>query len=196
MIRIIVWSTLLLILTATAQAASIVDVSVIRITNTNNDWLQVSEIVATDSGGYDVALSSIVGVVATSGGVGANGPESNAINGVAPGYCLQTNCSPPNGEGIYHSSSTVNAFLQVTLAVPTELFSLSIFGRTDGIWSMRDVYDVELFNTAGDSLLFVGGASADNPDYRADIFQTVVPIPAAVWLFVSGLVAIGVLRRK
>lgn len=188
------------ILTATsAQAASVSAVSTIRITTTQDTWLQISEIVALDMNGIDVALAP--GASTSSSGVGYNGLEINAVNGIAPGFCPSlVNCTPadpgPNaGEGLFHSSSTIGAFFEVSLAAPTEISALSIFGRTD-CCSSRDIYDVQLIAVDGSIAFSATNQSADNVLHEAVIFSP-VPLPAAAWLFGSGLIGLaGLARRK
>jgi hypothetical protein len=178
-----------------AHAASVEGVVTIRITSTNNTWIQISEVVALDGSSQDVALSTISGVSTASSGVGFGGTEEAAINGIAPGGCMIGNCSGANG--IYHSSSPSDAFFEVTLAAPTDIFTLSIFGRADSL-SERDVFDVELFDGAGTSLFFATGADANNADHRVDVFSTPapIPVPAAGWLLLTGLGSLAGMRRR
>lgn len=152
-----------------AQAASAQQVAKIRITNALNTWLQVSEVVALDSGGADVALLTNPSLSVSSSGIGFNGPEFLAINGIAPGFCENNDCTVVDGQGIYHSSSPSSAFYELSFSVPVTVVELSIFGRTDNNQSERDVYDVELLGDAGEVILFATNVSANNDSYRGDV---------------------------
>lgn len=133
--------------------SGLADVATIEIRSSQPTWLQISEVVATETGsGSDLALSSAGATASGSGNYTAASNPDKTIDGVGPsGY--------PN---IYHSDSTSAAeFLRITLATPSQLDSLTIMGRTN-CCSDRDVFDLYLYDTNG-VLLFSGtNYSADN----------------------------------
>ncbi|MFK8029611.1 MAG: hypothetical protein AB8G18_05185 [Gammaproteobacteria bacterium] len=197
--RIRIVTTLITVLAAMgSHAATISDVALIRITSQNNDWLQIAEVIASDVMGNDLALTS-AGATTNSSGIGFNGVEANAVNGIAPGFCGGAGvCSPeaPSlGEGIFHSGSNSGAFFEILLASPAEIFNLTIFGRADS-FNSRDIYIVELFDINGNSLFLAGDQNAVNDEQRVDVLLNAVPVPAAVWMFASALGLLGWMRKK
>ena len=83
-----------------------------------NDWINLSQLVVTDSNGVNVAK----GRPTTSSGVHGGGEESNAVDGD------EQSRHHPKG---YHSSSDKNAFFQVTLDKPTSVASVTVYARAD-----------------------------------------------------------------
>jgi len=185
-------NTLIAILLATSSnicTAGLIGVSQIRITSSANitdSWLQISEVIAKESiTGDDLALTTENASVSSSGNHGIHGSghseEKFVIDGVAPGNWF-------NNE-IYHSDSSNSAWLTVDLATPSELDSITLFGRTD-CCSYRDIYSIELFNVHGGSLFSAENLSANNVNHLVSINLPVtsVPTPAAFWLFASGFI--------
>jgi len=126
---------------AASTSVSGVGVSVIEITPStlnSEGWLQVSEVVATETGtGNNLALST-AGATATGS---SNWPDSSpnySIDGVAPN-------SFPH---IFHSNENITPFLRIKLAYPSQLDSIKLFGRTD-CCSFRDIYNIRLYDSKG-----------------------------------------------
>jgi hypothetical protein len=185
-----------LVFNANLALADIAGVDEILITSTNNDWLQVAQVIAIDQAtNYDVA-ASFYGATATSSG--SYDPSSStpdkAINGdLSP---RQYAYDPTTMDPIYHSSSPNGAWLEVTLANPTDLASLTIAGRTD--YSFRDVYNIQLLDSSNVVLFSQNDLNANSDTHLVTVnFTSAVPVPAAVWLFGSALAGlIGFNRRK
>ena len=148
---------------ATGAQAGLIGVTDIRITSAILTWLQVSEVAAIrTSDSMDAALAS-QGAVATSSGFGFAGLPSFAINGIGPN-------SHTMGE--FHSDTPdFGEFLNIALSGPTELDSITIFGRTD-CCSGRDLYNLQLLDTNG-MVLF----AANNLDARGSRHQVTVALP-------------------
>jgi len=83
-----------------------------------NDWINLSQLVVKDSNGVNVSR----GRPTTSSGVGAGGEEGNAVDGDE---------QPRHHPRGYHSSSNKDAFFQVTLDNPTNVSSVTVYGRND-----------------------------------------------------------------
>lgn len=143
-------------LAAPLASAGLVGVTDIRITSAVPSYLQISEVSALKTGpGTDLAEAS-AGAVATTGNliVGTSGPE-NAIDGIGP-------AAYPN---IFHSlSDAPTEYLNIALANPSELDTLTIFGRSD-CCDWRDVFDVELLGASGAVLASFSGLDASGPNH-------------------------------
>jgi hypothetical protein len=177
-------------LMGSAHAAGISGVKTIQVENALGTWLQISELVAIQTGtGTNVALTSNGGVGSANSDWG-NAGQQKPLDGVAP-------AAYPN---IYHSGGTGAGFYYfLTLSAPYELDSLTIYGRTD-CCSERDAYNVTLKNSSGQTL-FTGFADARNTSHSAtlDLRQTAaVPEPATLATFLTGLASLSFLayRRK
>ena len=175
-----------------ATAATVIGADQIQITSAVNSYLQVAEVVALDFGGVDVAFTGNGGSVSAPDQYDSTTQPSNAIDGATP---LARSYS--DNPGIYHSEFSSGGLLDVFFA-PATLSSLSIYGRTD-CCSERDVYNVTIFNAAGQSLysgvlnanneLHVGSVSFDNPGVA-------VPEPAAWALMILGFGLTGATLRR
>ncbi|MDZ4375638.1 MAG: hypothetical protein U1C74_30015, partial [Phenylobacterium sp.] len=133
----------LALMAAPVQAATVIGAAKIRITNALPTWLQVGEVQAfEDLTGVNVALASNGATATGSGNFTAASSPDKAIDGLAPAdYPL-----------IYHSNGAgADEFLEITLAGPTDLSSLTIFGRADSFGN-RDVYNVSIFDVGGQTL--------------------------------------------
>ena len=187
----------LVALASSAQAATVIDAKTIKLTTAGGVVLQVGELVALDFLGTDVALAS-EGAVATANQVysdaygGQNTGPQNAIDGVMPFYR-----SYYDNPTFFHALNPAG-FLNVTLAAPKNLASLSIYGRTD-CCSERDIYNVEIFNSSNVSI-FSGRLDARNSDHVATVtFDKPaggVPEPASWALMIMGFGASGALLRR
>lgn len=180
-------------MSAGAQAG-LMGVKEIRVFSAIPDWLQISEVVALQTGtGIDMALASN-GATAQAGGPDlTNWTTSNpafAIDGIAP-------AAFPN---MYHPGASNGPLenLLITLAAPTELDAIGVFGRTGG-FSSRDIYNVLFYDMNGNLLHQVNNldargssnsAFAQLPNTRTDI-----PEPGMLALFGLGLVGIRFAAR-
>ncbi len=171
--------------------AQVVGVQTIDIFSSAPDWLQVSEVVATQYGtGIDVALATQGATATAIGSIWPGSSPSYAIDGVAP-------ASFPN---IYHSgTSDGSTYLQITLASPASLDSLTIYGRTD-CCSNRDIYNVSLLNSSGGVVYQDFGANANNDSHSVTLNFPAAPVPEPTEgaLMMSGIGLLGFVasRRK
>lgn len=172
-----------------AGAVTVIGATTIHITNANSTYLQIAEVVATQFGtGIDKALASQGGV--------ASAPDA-----YAPGFSDPIKAIDGNTGGnyytdtIYHSAGG-NGFLDVTLAAPTTLSSLTLFGRTD-CCSDRDVYNVSISN-AGGTVLYSGRLDASTTHSATVTFDapSVVPEPAMWGLMIVGFGLTGFAARR
>ncbi len=180
-----------LALAGPVSAASVVGAVKVRVTSALPDWLQVGEVQAVEFGtGINVALAANGGTAAGSGNFSAASTPDKAIDGIAPASFAN----------IYHSDSAgAGEFLDVFFAAPTTLSSLTIFGRVD-CCSTRDLFDVTIYNAAGDTLYtgrfdntrLVGAGNTVTFDAAG-----AVPEPATWAMMIGGFGLIGAsLRRR
>ncbi len=167
-----------------ASAATLIGAKTIHITNHLNDYLQVAEVVA-NSSGVDVAASSNGGSASgeadwQSAHGGVSTAPSNAIDGNTDGIYVDGS--------IYHSVDG-NGFLDITLAAPSDLSSLLIYGRTD-CCKARDVYDVTVFNGGGTQIY------SRTLDATSSSPVNAVPEPATWALMMLGVVGVGATLRS
>jgi len=175
-----------LLLLGTAAEATPTPVTSIKISNALPDWLQVSEVIATQTGtGTDVALASQGATATTTSNYADYYGGSDA-----PGYAID-GIGPSNYPYIYHSGSPDGSdYLLITLAGGFDLSSLTIQGRIDCCDS-RDLYNYQLFN--GTSLVGSGVLDARNAAHSATVefASGAVPEPASWAMMLSGFGLVG-----
>lgn len=184
----------LLVITSSSSFAGLVDVSKIVITastlNTQG-WLQISEIIATETAtGDDLALSSM-GATAI-GSSNWSGSDANfAIDGIAPAPFPQ----------IFHSNENdASTFLSIDLASPSELDSITLFGRV-GCCSFRDIYNIMLLDSNGALLFQANDLDATGTSHSVSIglpntASNNVPEPAALMMMGLGLIGFSLSRKR
>lgn len=170
------------IMLSQAASAGLMGVNSIRVSNAVNTWLQIAELQAFDMFGVNVALTGI----ATSNESGGQYFTSPTL--VNDG---NTNGAYPN---VFHEGGPTNngAFVTLTLAAPTELSSIAIFGRTD-CCSDRDVYNIEFFDSQNQLLSVlsdVDATAANGNVARIDVGRVDVPAPGPLALLGLGLLAL------
>jgi len=143
---------------ATVAHSEVQDVKKIVIRSSEGTWLQVSEVIARDAAGKDQALVGSATAQGSSYGGGSRGnAPAKAIDGVGPA---------PYPE-IFHSASTRDEALTITFAEPFALHSLEIYGRIGN--SGRDVYDIDIYDSAGRVFASVTRQSANNALHLAAV---------------------------
>ena len=123
-------------------------------------WLQISEVVATETGtGKDIALSASNATAKGSSSYSNQSHANHAISGVGPNRY-------PN---IFHSGSRDNSpNLKITLNQSSDLESITIFGRADGN-SRRDIYDLTLIDKNGKTILKRENLNATNSSHAIKV---------------------------
>lgn len=175
---------------SSANAVAVIGAKTIHITSaapTNDDYIQVSELVATQYGtGTDVALATQGGVATALNDYGGDSGPGAAIDGV----------SGTDFPAIYHSVGTPADYLDITLATPDTLSSLTIYGR-NGCCQERDIYNVSIFNATGG--LLYSGVLDDRTDAVAGAtvtFSSPAPEPATWAMMVLGVGGLGAMARR
>lgn len=161
------------------------------------EWLQVTELQAF-ADGINVALAS-EGGVATASSVypGSVSTPDKANDGVTNGN-YTNNCSNASGGCGFHSAGTgPGEFLKVTLAAPSDITLLTIYGRTD-CCTNRDSYSYKLFNgtqQVGSGLLDARTAHVASATFERET-QSPVPEPASWALMIGGFGLVGSALRR
>jgi len=174
-----------------AQAATVMGAVKIRVTSAIPTWLQVAELQAfEDLTMTNVALAANGATAAGSGNFTATSSPDKAIDGFAPANYPQ----------IYHSNGAgAGEFLEITLAGPKNLSSLTIFGRADSFAS-RDFYNIAILDIDGqtifsgqlDNRALAGGGGT--LEFGSSVL---VPEPATWAMMILGLGGVGAsLRRR
>jgi hypothetical protein len=178
--------------------AGLISVKSIEISNAIGEWLQVAEVVALDTLGNDLALSSLGTIASAPDYWDVNTMPIKAIDG-------NTGGSYGSGEIFHEGNPRTSDTLTITFSSAVELMSIQIFGRTD-CCTNRDFYNVAfldgngnaLFTTSLDSrfgahpiLELPNTAKNNNVSDNANA----VPVPSTLALFGFALIAL-VLRRK
>jgi hypothetical protein len=168
-----------------ASPAQALMVTSFTITSAIPDWLQIAEVQAwTTAMGANMALATNGGV-ATSGGVFTGGLS-------VPGYAID-GITAGNYPNIYHSSTNDgSAFLTVTLAAPTNIDTLVVYGRTD-CCSARDMFNFQAFE--GSKVVASGTLDAVNGTNSAS-FNLAVPEPATWAMMIAGFGMVGAGMRR
>lgn len=182
----IVGTAALMLATVPAAAVVVTGATRIEIKNAFPDYLQVAEVQAFNFAATNVALA-------------ANGGTANGSS-IYAGYSTPDKAIDGNTGGnfytdtIFHSAGSGAAeFLDVNFA-PTNLSSISLFGRTD-CCGQRDLYNVTIFNAAG-ATLFSGQVDARNQTGTVTFDAGAVPEPAAWMLMVTGFGLVGFAARR
>ncbi len=174
-------------------SAGLIDAAKIVVTASSlntQGWLQVSEVVAIETGtGNDLALSSAGATAAGSSNWPTSSPDF-AIDGIAP------NAFP----AIFHSyENNYTSFLEITLAAPAELDAIGLFGRTD-CCSFRDIFNLEVFDIQGVSIFSQNDLDAAGTSHSVFVAlpdtASSVPVPSTLLLLGLGLAALGYQRKK
>jgi len=174
-----------------AGAVTVIGATTIHITNTAVNYLQVAEVVASQFGtGIDKALTT-------------QGGTATALTTYQPGVSDPINAIDGNTGGnyytdhIYSSNFATSDYLDVTLAAPTTLSSLTLYGRTD-CCSGRDLYTVSISNAAG-TVLYSGNLDATGVTHSATVAfdaPSAVPEPASWAMLLAGFGLVGVAARR
>jgi len=122
-----------------------------------SDYINLSQLVVTDEKGVNIAK----GKSASSSGSCCDGPESKAVDGVE---------APRGHPGEYHSSGG-NAFFEIDLGNPVQVYNVVIYNRADCCQNrMGSGYKIRLLDAARNEVF-------TSKNLTGDMVQTVVVKP-------------------
>lgn len=184
----------LVLFAASGASAGLIGVKHIVITSANpnllDNWIQISEVIAIETGGSDVALAATA-TASSKMPLHALTSLGAAIDGIGPsGY-----------PDIFHSGThDEDEFYKITLNAVTELDSIEIMGRADPIGT-RDIFNVEFLDENDATLLSLFDLSAVPANNHttgtvALSAPSQMPEPATLALFGLGLGGLGFARRR
>lgn len=174
---------------SSSNAAILVGATSVQIKNIfsvpSQQYLQVGEFLAYQAGTY------IDAAAASNGGSAFSPDQWDATHGADKAIDGNKNTDFYNTAGIFHSRSNAGGLLTINFLAPTDLQGVAIYGRTDGGFNVRDIYQITVF--AGSSALYVGKLDATAGNGAVTSF---VPEPAAWMIMVGGFGLVGVAARR
>jgi hypothetical protein len=171
-------------LLAAAPSHAVTGVSTIQITNAFNDYLQVGELLAFQTGtGNNVALASAGAVATGTGGTwDANSTPDRANDG-------NLNTEFYTAPYIFHPAAQGGTMLSIALSGPMSLQGLTIYGRSD-CCSSRDLFTYKLLSATG-ATLATGELDARGTSHSASVAFGAVPETASWALMLAGFGVVG-----
>lgn len=181
-----------MLLAGPATAVTVTGAKTIRIVNLVPTWLQVGEVQAIQAvTGTNVALATNGGTAIGSGNFEVASNPGKAIDGLSP-------AAYPD---IYHSDGAgADEFLEITLAAPTSLSSLTVFGRVG--FGSRDLFGITIFDNLGatlfsgqlDNRALEGGGNTLTFDVAPPVGG--IPEPGTWVLMIGGFGLVGGAMRR
>lgn len=174
---------------AMASPAHAVTAVKLEITNTNSNWLQVTEIEAFDASLTNVALGKSV----TVGGTQALWPGAAPANSVTDGV-INGNFS---SGALYHPLTLVaSQSLTIAFGALKDITKIIVYGRTDGGFGSRDVYSYRFLDSSN-GVLSSGSVGATSSGFASISLPSAVPEPSTWALMIAGFAIVGAsLRRR
>lgn len=173
-----------------ANAATLLGATSVRITSAIPNYIQIAELLAFDTMETNVAFAGNGGVATGSSQYSAESQPVNAIDGLFPRSYYDV-------PGIFHSLGAGSGeFLNVSFAAPTSLNRLTVYGRTD-CCSDRDFFNFTVFGV-NNTVLASGTLDARATGSASVNFAAagVVPEPAAWTMMIAGFGGIGAILRR